>query len=233
MSERPIDLRDWEVRAFRDGRKTMLRRVVKPKWPVRWERGVQQACDYAVQLVDDRNGHWKEFPCPFGQPGDRLWVRETWACCYLRRGPDDEYVSVASDGASRALVEAGDRYLVYRTDGEDAFEGRWRPSTHMPRWASRLSLEVVSVRVERVQEISEADAVAEGINPDDMTCHCGGRAGDHTVGDGHSPVLMDDIASGKHEGYRALWDSDHAKKGDGWDTNPWVWVGEVKVGGGA
>ena len=146
--------------------------------------------------------------CPFGasanefrQQGDRLWVRETYFGNHYLHPNEPE----------------GERELHFRADGLPDFEGeehaiRWRPSIHMPRWASRITLEVTGVRVERLQEINEADAVAEGIQP---------------FGDGGYHV-----EDGRHymgtarDSFASLWESIN---GDGsWDANPWVWVVKFK-----
>lgn len=129
--------------------------------------------------------------CPFGEPGTRLWVRETWA-------------SVAANG----ICHEADDYIVYRATDPDwsEHEGwRWRSPIHMPRWASRLTLEITDVRVERVQEISREDAKAEGIAEY--------KAGDHEY-DNRTTV----------ENFAVLWDSLNAKRSFGWEVNPWVWV---------
>jgi hypothetical protein len=129
------------VRAILDDSKTHTRRIVKP-----------QPTKIAGPNFD---GLWSDtidpvvryFACPYGQPGDRLWVRETWQFC--------DYD--ASGGYPKTEP-------VYRADGEtDDKRKGWVPSIHMPRWASRITLEIVSVRVERLNEISESDAIAEGV----------------------------------------------------------------------
>lgn len=138
--------------------------------------------------------------CPYGQPGDRLWVRETWAHI-------DDYTG--SDPGTRALLDR----CFYRADypkGDvlDDELTRWRPSIHMPRWASRITLEITGVRVERVQEISEADAEAEGV---EASTFDGGQSFEYRLN------------------FPDLWDSINAKRGFGWDANPLVWVIEFKV----
>jgi hypothetical protein len=183
MNERPILFSAPMVRAILDGRKTMTRRVMRP-----------QPEDYpyhyglAVYRVEKR--------CTYGVPGDLLWVRETWAT------------------TEQAGVHPSDAQIVYRaTDPDwDTMEGwRWRPSIFMPRWASRLKLRITSVRVERVQEITEEDARAEGA----PRSHQGDRP--HFS---RHPVPND-----THRlGFVHIWDSINAGRGFGWDTNPWVWV---------
>ena len=138
MKERPINLKAWEVRAIREGRKTQTRRVVKGAEKETWqggECGIRDPCTYW-------NIGGRAHRCPYGQPGDRLWVRETFLHQSLPGYPPA---------------------TLYRADGHGDEIGPWKPSVHMPRWASRITLEVVSVRVERLNEISEEDAIAEGI----------------------------------------------------------------------
>ena len=137
--------------------------------------------------------------CPYGQPGDRLWVREAWAthACFdnVRAG---------------ALTT---RSLHYQADGKIK-TGRNRAAMHMPRWASRITLEVTGVRVERLQDISEADALAEGIAYSErFNGYCIGMA-EHFHS--HDP----------RESYRSLWRAINGA--ESWDANPWVWVVEFK-----
>lgn len=162
MKERPILFSAPMVRALLDGRKTQTRRIVKPWFP-RLDYGSQPVpADVVV-----REGFTHRSTCPYGVPGDRLWVRETWGGAFIDGNPFTDQGELATplvpgDGIPR---ERPDRFsLMYRADfttAEDAGEG-WFPSIHMPRWASRLTLTLTDVRVERVQDISEVDALAEG-----------------------------------------------------------------------
>ncbi len=130
------------VRAILDGRKTQTRRVIKEK------------------LMRGEGAHVNN--CPYGKPGDRLWVRETW------QGPLF-YDEIPEDWNSDKYKTP--EYCYYKasgdscdfTDSDDNFVERWSPSIHMPRWASRILLEVTNVRVERLHDISEEDAIAEGL----------------------------------------------------------------------
>ena len=167
MKERPIIFSAEMVQAILDGRKTQTRRVMKV--PPREINGV------GIVYESDK--------CPYGQPGNRLWVRETWAY----------WGSIETPEA-----------IIYRTDGDKAGV-RWRPSIYMPRKYSRITLEVTGVRVERVQDISHRDALAEGVSYD---------------------VSQDDGAPVPR--FQKLWDSINAKRGYSWDKNPWVWVVEFK-----
>lgn len=148
-------------------------------------------------------GEIEENFCPYGKPGDRLWVRETWATI-------KEY-----DELSPSKITLYDRppmlaYAEWTGAAREAqWRGRWRPSIHMPRWASRLTLEITEVRVERVQEISESDALAEGI---DNTWKHASWLDDSGIWQPHTPITW----------FAGLWDSINLKRGYGWDSNPWV-----------
>jgi hypothetical protein len=209
VADRPILFSGEMVRALLGGSKTMTRRVVKPQ-P---EHGISWiTCDGSPAQSDwklrdaDGDDTDSELRCPYGVPGDRLWVRETWGPC------------------------AGG--VVFRADGGTACPdgGKWKPSIFMPRWASRITLEVVSVRVERLQDISEKDAKAEGLKgltKDGQLVKYGipdrdGLPGTDDVGWPWSEWNADPRAA-----YRTLWESIN---GDGsWDANPWVWVVGFRV----
>lgn len=238
VKERPIIFSAEMVRAIVDGRKTQTRRVVKPPAP----HGATGAG--FIRSNGPSNGLWSwlsgdpkdsdtwdivgdDFRGPYGVPGDRLWVRETHGFVDPA-GCDDAvtYRSVeAPDGSARHVVYAstGDLHEWNIEDGDEYDErGRrrscWRPSIHMPRWASRITLEVTGVRVERVQDIGDEDIQAEGVwhdgayfrsvrHPVKGTCKCWGTAA---------------------EAFRNLWDSINAKRGHPWSSNPWVWVVEFE-----
>lgn len=180
MRERPILFSGPMVRALLNGTKTQTRRVAMHT--VCGVRVARLAYDPAPDVR----------ACPYGVPGDRLWVRETFA-------------PFSTGGA------------VYRADkprfSPDAHEvvgGSWHPSIHMPRWASRLMLRITDVRVERLQDISEADAKAEGVEP--IQCEPASLA----FGTWKARFRYRDA-------YRALWDSINGKRAE-WSSNPWVWV---------
>ena len=197
MKERPILLSGPMVRAILEGRKTMTRRVVK----------LRHGADVVVV-----NGQvWKParvdyagyVDCPYGQPGDRLWVRETL------RAKDGFMVYAADDG----------RIDCDGLDWPACIEPRKTiVSIHMPRWASRLTLEITGVRVERLQGISAADAQAEGLDfvPDGAAAH--GIKG-----------LATSWSNDPRKSYRALWESINGP--GSWEANPWVWVVEFKLVG--
>lgn len=183
--ERPILFSGPMVRAILEGRKTQTRRLLKPQPPEDVGELVVDFYHPTIVVKDEEqpgertfgvfsaDGEWAQ-KCPYGAPGDRLWVRETWR-------------EVQSDTSTS---------LYYRADEEWHEKAGWRPSIHMPRWASRITLEATDVRVQRLQDISEEDAKAEG---------------------------ADDIRyRTAKECFSDLWDSIH---GDGaWAANPWVWA---------
>lgn len=204
MKERPILFSGEMVRAILEGRKTQTRRVVKGIDET--YRGVE---DGKVWQMDEC-GDCHDVPCRYGLPGDRLWVKETWAW----------------SGTDKRITPSDPWYRATHYKGED-FGIRWRPSIHMPRWASRITLEVVSVRVEQLQEISDADAIAEGVqsvrdhygDPSVPLMHCGTVAWQRYDGAACA-------APSARLSYQSLWESIN---GDGaWDLNPWVWVVEFK-----
>lgn len=222
MTERPILFSGPMVRALLDGRKTQTRRVVnsaKNCW-----RFVGENCNPAQFFTPEDD--CKFAYCRIGQPGDRLWVRETF--CVL----DAPYHFTDPTKPRDVMIHGRRNGAAYRADvkSEDSercrkeYGYRWRPSIHMPRWASRLTLEITGVRVERVQEISEEDARAEGVDwaspqfievePDEDPREVG---------------YPRSTASFARDNYRRLWDSLNKKRGFSWDTNPWVWVIEFKV----
>lgn len=164
------------VRAILEGRKTQTRRIIKNQ-PV--DAGGGSIDHYGPDAMAAIARQ-----CKYGQPGDRLWVRETWA--YAKRSTD-----------STIFYRATDKDIKQRALDYSERENRWRPSIHMPKAISRITLEIINVRVERLQDIREADAVAEGIEPSEG-CH---------------------IAE---EAFMELWQSINGL--DSWDANPWVWV---------
>lgn len=203
MKERPILFSAPMVRAILDGRKTMTRRIVKNKeirglcsreqWDAAKAHPSMQTPDF--RFFGDHGPF--SLPCPYGSPGDRLWVRETFS--YFRTADNINYP-------------------VWYWADSNPHDGDWtkpKPSIHMPRWASRITLEVTAVRVERLNEISEEDAIAEGIKP-------------HRKGGWHWETCGDGLKWSNHFGYRdargafaALWESINGA--GSWDENPWAW----------
>jgi hypothetical protein len=158
---------------------------------------------HKLESVNAFCGDFRRY-CPFGKPGDKLWVRETWA---VEPSQDDKRAKPPSNHIH------GEELCFYKATLESwQRRGKWRPSIHMPRWASRITLEVTDVHVERVREISIDDIRAEGIviypfDPDST-----------------------DRQPDPWEIFADLWNSINEKRGFGWDENPWVWVVEFKKG---
>ena len=219
MKERPIIFSGPMVRAILDGRKTQTRRAVKPqpKDGLSW-RGVISCstvrADEGKHLFTDRYpcvGKSQHIRCPYGRPGDRLWVRETWHPS-ARFGTEYE-IEYKADEAT-LVINAGARGVTRSID-EAIFKG-WRPSIHMPRWASRIALEVVSVRVERLNEISEGDAESEGVERlanAPKFFHGYGKNGPNW----HRTA---------RESFQSAWKSINGH--GSWAENPFVWVVEFR-----
>lgn len=209
MKERPILMSGPMVRALLDGRKTQTRRMVKPQPELSDRVGfVYKGMAYGLGGSFDPKG-LRNLNCrnPYGQPGDRLWVRETWQVYSIWNGSTNgNGIKFRADGVKNEILLP---MPIYQPDPEH----KWRPSIFMPRWASRITLEIVSVRVERLQEISEADAKAEGVSWDQ---HWEMFAVEEQFGNSHDPRIS----------YSYLWEFIN---GEGsWDANPWVWVVEFK-----
>lgn len=208
MKERPILFSGPMVRAILDGKKTQTRRVVKP-----------QPGDHPSD-----EGYGAMHRCPY-EVGMRLWVRETWRMAIADSPGCGREVGIEyrSDDEIPSALWSPRRKLHHCGESQDWLWCRWsqcstghylkwKPSIYMPRWASRLTLDIVSVRVERLQDISESDALDEGCDLDDLPNGAG------EGGKWHCPTAW----------YRELWDSINAKSHP-WESNPWVWVIEFKV----
>lgn len=206
MKEYPILFRPELVRKILDGKKTQTRRPVRGvptcihlgKWIMDWGlSGVYGDADgrfwLDVQTDVDDCSH-TEIKCPFGTVGDVLWVRETWQ--RLSNG----------DPESEKTWEGVRDDVFYLADESDfrnkPMSGRWRPSIHMPRWACRLFLEITGVRVERIQDISHRDALAEGVDYD-----------------------VSEVRGAPIRRFHSAWNKVYPGS---WDRNDWVWVVSFK-----
>lgn len=201
MNKHPILFSDEMVRALEAGTKTQTRRVMRPQPsdPDVSEITEEPALDPILKCaVSGHSGHWQDghgldlrWKCPYGVPGDLLWVRETFA-----------------------LIECGEKTgKAFRADGFpiDRDRERWTPSIFMRPHQSRFTLKVTDIRVQRLKEINEGDAKAEGIEP---------------------IVNFREQTASYHPhlaAYGELWDRLNAKRGFGWSINPWVWVVGFKV----
>lgn len=199
MKERPILFSAPMVLAILAARKTQTRRIIKDDL---W------ACLTPEDFAPDGDAEPGEY-CPHGAPGDHLWVRETWAT-HADEGQTFVNYRARMRGESGISEPGAVRpEIFYRADGGEPFINNWRPSIFMPRWASRLTLEVESVRVERLQDISEEDAKAEGVEPAPF-CKAGRPNGMVHV-----------------EAFEHLWDRINVDRAS-WKSNPWIWVVSFK-----
>lgn len=203
--ERPILFNREMVRAVLDGRKTQTRRIMNPQ--PEFEQGYEAPHEHEIGIF------WKDEEsldsiehlislCPYGKPGDELWVRETWQtwCEFDHLSPGK-------------LPEDAD--IQYPATC-DHWVSKERPSIHMPRWASRIQLKITNVRVERLLDISEQDALAEGI----------ARSTRRVLG-GHETIYKDYVDVGHYfhspkKSFESLWVSINGP--DSWDSNPYLWV---------
>lgn len=224
MKARPILFQGAMVRALLDGSKTQTRRLCKPM-----NAWVQQDCR-EVRMIDGQPFHFligaespiERLRSPYGQPGDRLWVRETTEIDEQRS--DAVVLSRYSADGAPVLMSGCDDPEFNGAIAHWDYPRRSRPSIHMPRWASRILLEIVSVRVERLNDISEADAYAEGVEPEIVPVCCGephhenhGVLGVETYCCG-SPIEDEKAVPA----YEKLWESINGA--GSWSENPFVWV---------
>lgn len=224
MSEHPILFCAEMIQAYLAGRKWETRRVIKfPKhtytpdaswvksihqdgggnW-IAWSTDAPDLTEFTKKAYPGTEG----FPCPYGKPGDSLWVRETWQA----RSPVglewNRYKRIEREGYAPSAWRV--RYAA--TDLNFTEWSGWNPSIFMPHWASRISFPVLSIRAERVQDISEDDAIAEGVEV--IKNQWGTPWYKSVAGEWKDPINP----------YRELWDRINAKRGFPWDSNPWVWV---------
>jgi hypothetical protein len=207
VTDRPILFSAPMVRAILAGTKTQTRRAVKLPKPLHPHFGGRAP----LMLAHDDEGielylHSRVLPrairSPYGTKGDRLWVREAWR------------IAGDSDGDTLDMFDRDD--VQYRADDDQGYIDRYRPSIHMPRRFSRITLDVTGVRVERLQSISADDAKAEGISEFIGGWICKEATDDKPLQAGSTP----------QEGYLHLWESINGP--GSWGANPWVWVVEFK-----
>lgn len=205
--ERPILFSGPMVRAIVAGRKTVTRREIKPR---------MRSSDTQFELHQQPDGSWRplhtfdescmdahgtEHPivCPYGQIGDRLWVREAWAQINVAQAP-------------------GESWVVYREcDNRTDYGGPWKPSIHMRRRDSRILLEVIDVRVERLQDISEQQALAEGVRLYTDHAECG---------DWYHVEGIETYSADPRKSFELLWTGINGA--ESWQSNPWVWIVEFR-----
>ncbi|MBM5772756.1 hypothetical protein B6I53_21970 [Klebsiella pneumoniae] len=207
MKERGLIFNGEMVRAILDGRKTQTRRTVKPQPD---EDGLAKVTNGPWVDTSERN-----YRCPFGAAGDRIWVRETFCPVDDTQYGGEKWVDYRATPKFEESHPAG-----WDSAPNDAEALKWRPSIHMPRWASRILLEITDVRVERLNSIHDVDAMREGIQ-NLTTCS-------------HADFGIPGVVNAQHpvRAFQLLWESIYGA--DSWRDNPWVWVIEFKrVEGGA
>lgn len=216
VKERPILFSGPMVRALLNGNKTQTRRTFSDRTLklIRAAIEIGEVSDFLSEgKLGDHDLSYISGFCPYGHRGDRLWVKETWAAHehYNTRKPLEipEGVTIECRESPAGVKTEGDGHRPIK-EGE---RGRWRPSIFMRRWMSRLTLEIVSVRVERLNECSEADAIAEGIDI-------------FEDGAGFTVTPGGTWYRNPEDTYRALWESINGP--GSWAQNPWVWVIEFK-----
>lgn len=212
MKIRPILFSAPMVLAILEGRKTQTRRAIK-RLP--WYDPAQNRWIYrGLQFNTEREAFSAlKFLNPYGQPGGRLWVRETWCPIYAQDPAYNNGEPIEIDYKAGHSKDSMQWRLM-----DDIGTRRWKPSIHMPRRASRILLEITGVRVERLNEISSADAMSEGCEKD--------------IADGESLYWFDGLGIDKESGRRFAYDEQEAFSwlwesinGPGsWAANPWVWV---------
>ena len=216
MKERPILFSGPMVRAILEGRKTQTRRVAKPDGLDLVGPCGNSATGDVFLVGRDWPGNMVTVKCPYGQIGDCLWVKETHGLRDCRpHGYPQCLISYHADKVSR-LASPGDDDPLELAPFESP--KRWRPSIHMPRWASRITLEITAVRVERLQEITEEDAQKEGADRGLWMPGLGIFMGPTDE--------EDDKRCSYKQGFEFLWSSINGP--ESWAVNPWVWVVEFR-----
>lgn len=222
MRERPIIFNADMVRAVLDGRKTQTRRITRVQ---------PDSAEFESRFIIDSTKRseigkwcWAEpgvfvnprrsalFPCPFGEIGDCLWVRETFR---VHSRATDVATLLYKASEQQSWTQQTHRVPIEKCH-KPAVVDKWTPSIHMPRWASRIALEITGVRVERLNSINEHDAAAEGVPP------AGDLLPDYP---GTYLTPKGDFATAE-VAFQRLWQSIYGE--DSWQANPWVWVIEFK-----
>lgn len=209
VKERPILFSAPMVRAILEGRKTATRRALNAQALKNIGYGVQLGECHELPsdgpLHPNSIGYYTDF-CPFGRPGDRLWVRETFIDL---RGTGVEHRPDPNGPLQRYAYAADCRPGSHSDEARKDFGLKYKPSIHMPRAACRILLEITEVRVERLQDISRADIRAEGLQcPPELA--------------------SDDVSPNYRDWYPAAWRELWESTGGDWNANPWVWVVEFK-----
>jgi hypothetical protein len=236
MKESPILFSGPMVRAIPEGRKTQTRRVLPRKYadwidesrtPEDIKAGYPFVCGF---LGGDEECISAVRLCPFGQPGDRLWVKEAFRPWHEsdseRCGCEPEYCRLCSSTPKTPVCFAADHAGYIDPEARRLYGLKWKPSIFMPRKYSRITLEITAVRVERLQAISDEDAIAEGIEQGPLY-----RSQDELAYRNyqHKDPLMKNYSLSPIASFQTLWESFNGKRpGASWAANPWVWVVEFK-----
>ena len=208
MRELPIRYLAPLVRAVLNGLKTQTRWIVKDQADMEFDANDSTYGPYWLSYATEADGEDAKVCCPYGRPGDRLWVREAWR------------VSSAHDYLPPSKLPRG-LTVEYLADGPGIFDGKTRPSSQMPRWASRITLKVTEVQVHRLQGISEADAKAEGIAELPL------QAGQPGAWWSASPVHPALHGRTPIDAFRLLWESICGQ--GSWSDNPMIWAISFKL----
>jgi len=237
IKERPMLFSAPMVRAILDGSKTQTRRAINPQ-PVKWCQGLSLPKYSATPLSEFLLGA-PIFACPYGKVGDRIWARETF--CKVDDSGYGDHAGIWVDyRATPKYKESHPAGWDNDPHNEDAL--KWKPSIHMPRWASRINLEITAVRVERLNDISEEDAQKEGIKFTDYGLTCFHQGAPQDIGICTAPDSSHQKRPGWHYdksthqdqcwhtakyAFTSLWESINGA--GSWEQNPWVWVIEFKL----
>jgi len=229
MKERPIIFSTSMVKKILSGEKTQTRRIIKPQFSTVWGSGQPNEQTFELRNkqqwkdafgchvdISTPTNHWKWLWCPYGKAGDRLWVRESWADVTCAFDDADEIRDVAFKADNSVWNCYGQMVYLEQLGQSGIYVNKWKPSIHMPKFASRINLEITNVRVERLQDISEADAQTEGM-PKPNHYYCDEMGG----WEGHRCKKSTTF-------FEELWNEINAKRGFGWESNPWVWVIEFR-----
>jgi hypothetical protein len=213
VKERPILFSGPMVKAILEGRKTQTRRVIKPQPADLRGDHFQGESLFNTMIRKDLESDWRSLACLYGQPGDRLWCKEGWRFASINHGSPRQFWTVQFRDFAVLPHPQPDQDLISHLTAKDTFTegatgiafGRWRSSLHMFRWASRITLEITEVQVERLQSISEEDAKAEGVESI------------------HFQILKPWVGYPVYrEPFARLWESINGK--GSWELNPWVWA---------
>lgn len=235
-SEKPLLFSGPMVRAILAGQKTVTRRIAVRKG---WD--ITSVNPHGLPITQRGGGkgfaavQTEVWECPYGEPGDQLWVREAWQ---FKNWTDGECAKAGCPDAAKHPTET---YLgeptraIYRASYNECIgdPGPWKPSIHMPRWASRITLEVTGLRVERLQNVSHDDVLAEGTQvpvTEDGSLVC--RVSGKFTPSSYWPCDTWDELKRRDDfeqqwfrcHFASLWDELNASRGFSWDSNPWVWV---------